>query len=324
MEQAGNETNSTMLAAVYETHGAPGEVVRVKSVKKPSITKDNQVLVEVYAAGMNPVNFKLVEGRLGLASPSLPEIDGLDIAGKVVQVGKNCQRIKVGDEIWGKVPIPHSGCTGSFAEYSILNENNVIIKPDEISFQEAAGLGVVALTGYQALVQVGKLHNEQKILILGGSGGTGSFAIQLAKHVCGAFVATTCSSRNIEFVKELGADKIINYREENWAEILQGENYDFIYDCVGGESHWEDAQKVLNPSTGHFLVCFFRLFWLFLFIFVCSLLLAIFLILLCLLLVNIYKLDLKLLVGRFLLCLVVLRMILLVLLLNYIMFVFYF
>lgn len=252
-------SESIMLAAEYENHGPPAEVIKVKQVKKPIIVKDNQVLVEVHAAGMNPVNFKLVEGRLGLAGPGLPCIDGLDIAGVVTQVGKSCKRIKQGDEVWGKVPLPLVGSTGSFAEFSVLPENCLIQKPEEISFQEAAGLGVIALTGYQALIQVGNLQKDQKILILGGSGGTGSFAIQVAKNVCGAHVATTCSDRNIEFVKSLGADEVINYREENWAEVLAGQNYDFIYDCVGGETHWNDAQKVLHPKTGHFLVCFFVL-----------------------------------------------------------------
>jgi len=202
---------------------------------------------------MNPVNFKLVEGRLGLAGPSLPCTDGLDIAGVVSKVGKSCKRLKPGDKVWGKVPLPHFGATGSFAEYALVPENCLDLKPDKITFKEAAGLGVVVFTGYQALIVKGGIKPGQKILILGGSGGTGTIGIQIAKHICGAYVATTCSERNIELVRNLGADKIINYREENWSEVLAGENYDFIYDCVGGETHWADAQKVLNPNTGHFL-----------------------------------------------------------------------
>ena len=242
--------DNKMKAAIYAKTGEVKEVLTVRECHKPQVG-NNQVLVEIYAAGMNPVNYKLVEGRLGIATPSLPAIDGMDYSGVVVELGNGCSnRLQVGDAVWGKANLTNRG---TFAEYCVLPENCCFKKPQEISHAEAASQGVVAFTGYQALIGTANLQKGQKVLILAGSGGTGSFGIQLAKNVLGAFVATTCSTRNVEFVTSLGADKVIDYRSENWADVLAGENYDVLYDCVGGETHWQDAHKILKPG-GYFVV----------------------------------------------------------------------
>jgi len=169
----------------------------------------------------------------------------MDFAGVVTKVGSGVKRAKTGDEVWGSLSLSPAG---SFAEYVAVSEENIALKPKNVSFADAASIGVVGLTGYSALLLSCQVSKGQKVLILGGSGGTGTFAIQFAKHVLGAYVATTCSEWSIELLKGLGADQTINYREEDWSIVLEGQNYDVVYDCVGGGDHYNKSKRILKPG----------------------------------------------------------------------------
>jgi len=203
---------------------------------------EHDVMVEIYAASVNPVDFKLRDGKVKvLLQYDMPLIMGNDCAGVVTEVGSKVIRFKIGDEIYARVPKTR---IGTFAEYIAIAEDAVALKPKNISFEEAASIPLVGLTSYQILHDVMKLKSGEKILIQAGAGGIGTFAIQLAKTL-GAFVATTASDAGFELVKSLGADKVINYKSENFEDILQG--YDAVYDTLGGES-LEKAFEILKPG----------------------------------------------------------------------------
>ena len=217
-----------MKAIVYEKYGPP-EVLQLKEVEKPS-PKDNEVLIKVHAASVNAADWHLLTADIflvrlmtGLFKPK-NQIPGLDIAGRVEAVGKNVSRFKLGDEVFGD--IGH----GSFAEYAIGNENQLALKPSNLSFDEAAAVPVAGLTALQGLRDSGKIQTGQKVLINGAAGGVGTFAVQTAKAF-GAEVTAVCSTRNLEQARRLGADHVIDYTQEDFTK--SGKQYDLILAANG-------------------------------------------------------------------------------------------
>lgn len=191
---------------------------------------DYEVLTEIQAASINPIDFKIRDGKVKLLTKyKMPLILGNDFSGVVVKVGAKVTRFTVGDEIYGR---PRKSKIGTFAEFLAIHENDIALKPKNLSFEEAASIPLVGLTSYQALHDIIQLQKGQKILIQAGAGGVGTFAIQLAK-LMGATVATTTSDAGMNLVKSLGADEIINYKTEKFEDRLN--NYDAVFDTLGGK-----------------------------------------------------------------------------------------
>ncbi|PVH24286.1 NADP-dependent oxidoreductase [Sphingobacterium corticibacter] len=185
--------------------------------------KDNQVLVEVYAAGLNVLDSKIKSGEFKLILPyKLPLILGHDVAGVITKIGKSVSQFKVGDEIYSR---PADFHIGTFAEYIAIDEKDVSLKPKNLSMEEAASIPLVALTAWQALVENANLKKGQKVFVQAGSGGVGTIAIQLAKYL-GASVATTAGSKSFGLVKELGADVLIDYKTQDFEDLLK--DYDVV------------------------------------------------------------------------------------------------
>src|SRR3954451_7783341 len=203
-----------MKAFIVDRYGSNHQL-RFGDMPEPQLRDD--VLVQVHAAGVNPLDSKIRNGEFKLILPyRLPLILGNDVAGIVVRVGRNVRRFKPGDEVYAR---PDKDRIGTFAEYIAMNEADVALKPRNLSMEEAASIPLVALTAWQALVERAKLKKGQKILIHAGSGGVGTIAIQLAKHL-GATVATTTSSANADLVRILGADIVIDYRKQDFEKVL--------------------------------------------------------------------------------------------------------
>ena len=195
------------------------------------VVGDNDLLVEIHAASINPVDFKVRDGKVKLLLKyKMPLIMGNDFAGVVTKVGSNVSRFKVGDEVYARAP---KNRIGTFAEYIAIDQDAVALKPNSISFEAAASIPLVGLTSYQALHDVLSLRQGQKVLIHAGSGGVGTFAIQLAKSM-GAVVTTTASDAGRELVESLGADQVINYKTQDFSEVLS--DFDGVFDTLGGES----------------------------------------------------------------------------------------
>ncbi|MCI1593153.1 MULTISPECIES: NADP-dependent oxidoreductase [Heyndrickxia] len=216
-----------MRAMVIDRYGK--FPMRLAEMPTPEIG-EYEVLAEIHAASINPIDFKLRDGKVKLlVKYKMPLILGNDFSGVVAKVGAKVTRFKVGDEIYGR---PRKSKIGTFAEYIAIHEDDIALKPKNLSFEEAASIPLVGLTSYQALTDILQLQKGQKILIQAGAGGVGTFAIQLAK-LMGATVATTASEAGANLVKSLGADEIINYKTEKFEEILK--NYDAVFDTLGGE-----------------------------------------------------------------------------------------
>ncbi|HHT7189705.1 TPA: NADP-dependent oxidoreductase [Bacillus cereus] len=215
-----------MRAMVIDKYGKVP--MRMIEVPTPEIN-ENEVLAEIHAASINPIDFKIRDGKVKmLLKYDMPLILGNDFSGVIVKVGAKVTRFKVGDEIYAR---PRKNKIGTFAEYIAIHEDDIALKPKNLSFEEAASIPLVGLTSYQALHDIMQLQKGQKILIHAGSGGVGTFAIQLAK-IMGATVATTASEAGANLVKSLGADEIINYKTEKFEDILT--NYDAVFDTIGG------------------------------------------------------------------------------------------
>ncbi|CAM4141550.1 hypothetical protein F901_02898 [Acinetobacter dispersus] len=222
-----------MKAAYINRYGKIDDV-QLDEQPKPSISKDS-VLVKVHAVSINPLDLRVLEGEFKAILPvKFPFILGNDFAGVVAQVGSNVTQFKVGDEVYAKTDL-----NGAFAEYTIVQQSSLALKPQNISMEHAASLPLVSLTAWQALVEIAKLRSGQKVLIHAGSGGVGSIAIQLAKHL-DATVATTTSSKNTRWVRELGADIIIDYKTMDFEQELK--EYDVVLDTQGGKT----LEKSLN------------------------------------------------------------------------------
>ncbi|OJE40945.1 NADPH:quinone reductase [Bacillus tropicus] len=202
--------------------------MRMAEVPTPEIN-EYEVLAEIHAASINPIDFKIRDGKVKmLLKYEMPLILGNDFSGVITKVGSKVTRFKVGDEIYAR---PRKNKIGTFAEYIAIHEDDIALKPKDLSFEEAASIPLVGLTSYQALHDIMQLQKGQKILIHAGSGGVGTFAIQLAK-IMGATVTTTASEAGANLVKSLGADEIINYKTEKFEDILK--DYDAVFDTIGG------------------------------------------------------------------------------------------
>jgi NADPH:quinone reductase-like Zn-dependent oxidoreductase len=213
------------------------EHLQFADVNEPKVN-ENEVLVQVKSAGVNLLDSLIRNGEFKMFLPyKTPFVNGHDMAGIVAKVGANTSKFKVGDEVYAR---PADFRMGTFAEYISVNENDLALKPQNISMEEAASIPLVGLTTWQSLIEIAQLKKGQKVFIQAGSGGVGTFAIQLAKHL-GAFVATTTSSTNIELVKRLGADLVIDYKTQDFATLLK--DYDVVL-------HSNKDVKVLEKSLG--------------------------------------------------------------------------
>ncbi len=228
-----------MKAAQIKKFGG-SEVVEInKNAPKPAASP-RQILVEVYAAGVNPVDWKIREGYIPLQFPATL---GGDFSGVIAEVGEGISKYKKGDEVYGYASIL-SGGSGSFAEYVSADTKVMALKPKKTSHVEAAALPLTGCSAWQALVDHMGLSRGKKILIHGGAGGIGSIAIQLARHI-GAYVATTVSARDLQYARELGADEAIDYKNQSFEDMLH--NYDAVYDMAGGETY-NKSFKVLRKG----------------------------------------------------------------------------
>ncbi len=208
----------------------------LEEVATPAI-KDDEVLLEIHASGLNLLDSKIRSGEFKLILPyKFPLILGHDAAGIITQVGKNIKHFKVGDHVYVR---PSDFHIGTFAQYIAISENDVALKPENISMEEAASVPLVALTAWQALVEIGNLKKGQKVFIQAGSGGVGTIAIQLAKHL-GATVATTASEKSFEMLRDLGADVLIDYKKQDFENVLKD------YDLVLNSQDTDTLKKSLN------------------------------------------------------------------------------
>ena len=232
-----------MKAIVQVKYGSP-EALELKEIDKPVI-KDTQVLVRVHAAGVNPLDWHFVRGQpyiarlaLGLPRPK-NGVRGVDVAGHIEAVGKNVRQYQAGDEVFG-------ACDGAFAEYAPAGEDMVVPKPANLTFDQAAAVPVAAVTALQALRDVGKLQSGQKVLINGAAGGVGTFAVQIAKSF-GADVTAVCSTRNVELVRSIGADHVVDYTREDFTR--SGSHYDVVLDNAGSHSLGEYRRVLAADGT---------------------------------------------------------------------------
>jgi NADPH:quinone reductase-like Zn-dependent oxidoreductase len=217
-------------------------VLQIRDIDRP-IAEEGQVLVAVHAASVNPFDLKLRSGVMReFMKLELPATLGGDFAGVITEIGPGVTGWQVGQEVYGQATA--TGGQGSWAEYAPIKVENFSRKPENLDFTEAAAAPLVSVSAYQALVESLKLQPGQKILIHGGAGGIGSMAIQLAKHL-GAAVATTASESDMEFVRGLGADTIIDYKSQEFSEMLK--DYDAVFDTVGGETY-RKSFSVLKPG----------------------------------------------------------------------------
>ena len=217
------------------------EALQLVDCAEPRI-QDHAVLVEIHAASVNQLDFKIKAGEFKLILPyKFPLVLGHDVAGVVTQVGSKVTRFNVGEEVYAR---PADFRIGTFAEYIACHENDVALKPRNLSMEQAASIPLVGLTVWQALVEKGRLKKGQKVLIQAGSGGVGTLAIQLAKHL-GATVATTTSGEGIQLVKSLGADVVIDYKTQDFEAVLQ--DYDLVLNSQDGKT-LEKSMRILKPG----------------------------------------------------------------------------
>ncbi|MFS1516212.1 NAD(P)-dependent alcohol dehydrogenase [Bacillus sp. SCS-151] len=234
-----------MKAIVFTKYGSP-DVLQYKEVVKP-IPKEEEVLVKVYAAAANPLDWRFMRAKPflarienGLFKPKNMRL-GADIAGKVVEVGSNVTHFKIGDEVFGE---KFETGLGGFAEYVSVPEGALAMKPANISFVEAAAVPIAALTALQGLRNEGKIQPGQTVLVNGASGGLGTFAVQISKAI-GAEVTGVCSSKNADLVRSIGADSVIDYMNEDFTN--NGIGYDLIFDAVGNRSV-SDLERALRTN----------------------------------------------------------------------------
>ncbi len=234
-----------MKAIVYHEYGS-SHVLKCEEVEKP-VPKDDEVLIKVRAASVNPLDWRLMKGEprimrlfLGLRKPRLGR-PGIDVAGEIEAVGANVTQFKPSDEVFG-------GCDGSFAEYACASASKVAMKPGNVTFEQAASVNVAGLTALQGLRDKGKIQPGHKVLINGAAGGVGTFAVQIAKTF-GAHVTGVCSTRNIDMVRAIGADEVIDYTRQDFTKsnLNSNQRYDLILECVGNHS-FSECRRVLSPD----------------------------------------------------------------------------
>ena len=229
-----------MKALQIIKYGKIKEGLSLNEIEKPNV-KANDLLVEVKAASLNPIDYKLVEGKLkDVISLNLPCTIGFDVSGVVVEKGADVTNFEIGDEVYSRVPQEQMG---TVAEFVAVNSDLVAKKPENVSFEEASGLPLTGLTAIQALERVGIKEND-RVLIHAGSGGVGSFAIQYAKAK-GAIVYTTTSTKNVGWLKALGADRVIDYKTEDYKEVAN--NLDLVFDTLG-DDYTFDAFEIIKEG----------------------------------------------------------------------------
>ncbi|MDM0087974.1 MULTISPECIES: NADP-dependent oxidoreductase [unclassified Variovorax] len=233
-----------MKAFTIDRYGKKA-VGRTTNAPEPEV-RDDDVLIQIHAAGVNLLDVKIRNGEFKLVLPyRMPLVLGHDVAGTVVKVGSRARKFKLGDKVYAR---PDDFRIGTFAEYIAVKETSVAHKPANLTMEEAASVPLVALTAWQVLVETAKLKKGQKVFIQAGSGGVGTIAIQLAKHL-GAFVATTTSTGNVDRVRALGADIVIDYKKQDFATEFR--DYDVVLNSLGSDELGKSLQ-VLKPG-GHLI-----------------------------------------------------------------------
>jgi len=233
-----------MKAIVQDKYGSP-DVLELQEIDKP-VVKDDEVLVRVRAASANPADWHFMRGlpyvmrpQSGLRKPK-NSVLGRDIAGQVEAVGKDVTGFRPGDEVFANVE------AGGFAEYTCVSEGSLELKPANLTFEQAAAVPLAALTAVQGLRDAGQVKPEQKVLIVGASGGVGTFAVQIAKYF-GAHVTGVCSTKNVEMVRSLGADHAIDYTQEDFTQ--SGQKYDLIFQLAGSRSPSDCRRALTSEGT---------------------------------------------------------------------------
>lgn len=238
-----------MRAIVQDTYGSPGEVLALEDIAEPSV-EGNEVLVRVRAASVNPADWHLIRGEpyiarldIGLRKPK-HSVLGCDLAGRVEAVGRNVTTVQPGDEVFGS---PFGKGFGAFAESCVLASEDLLeLKPSNLGFEQAAAVPLAGLTALQALRKHGRVEPGQEILIIGASGGVGTFAVQIAKSL-GATVTGVSSTRNVDMVRSLGADRVIDYTREDFIE--DGRRYDLIFQVAGTRSPADCRRALTQKGT---------------------------------------------------------------------------
>ena len=230
-----------MISLMIKKYGDLEQSLEFQEISVPVI-QPSQLLIRTQAASFNPLDYKIVRGDFkAVRKIQFPEGIGRDVSGIVEKNGESVKGFKVGDKVFSRID---ENLVGTMAEYVVSNEKDVALMPSNLSFNEAASIPLAGLTAYQSLVDVAQLSSQENVLIYAGSGGVGTIAIQLAKHL-GAYVTATTSTKNVAMVKKLGSDKVIDYTKENFQE--QGRQFDVVYDTLGGE-HTLNSFKVLKPG----------------------------------------------------------------------------
>lgn len=247
---APDRNTNQMKAIVYHSYGS-ADVLTCREIDKP-VPKDDEVLIKVCAAALNPLDWRMMKGvpfifRIMMKMPK-PTVEkpvgvGRDVAGVVETVGGNVTQFKPGDEVFGT-------CAGAIAEYVSAKESALVKKPQTLTFQQAASIPVAGLTALQGLRDKGKIQAGQKVLINGASGGVGTFAVQLGKSF-GAYVSGVCSTRNLGLLRSIGADTVIDYTQQDFTK--ESERYDIILECVGNKS-FAVCRQVLSPKGRYVIV----------------------------------------------------------------------
>ncbi len=230
-----------MKAIVYDRYGS-SDVLKCEEVEKPTVG-DNEVLIKVRAASVNPLDWHFMRGMpypvrviAGLRKAKDKRL-GVDVAGRVEAIGRNVTQFKPSDEVFGS-------CRGAFAEFTCTSEAELFMKPDSVTFEQVASAPIAAFTALQRLRDKGKIQAGQKVLINGAAGGVGRFAVQIAKSF-GAEVTGVCSMRNVDMVRSIGADHVVDYTQEDFTE--SGRQYDLIFDLIANHS-LSACRRVLNPK----------------------------------------------------------------------------
>lgn len=230
-----------------------------ESIPVPQINNPHEVLVRIRAAGVNPAEAKAASGNVRIANAiiTLPCVLGGDFAGIIESIGTNVTDFAVGDEVFGHLPIP-LGPKGTYAQYTVidLKKHAIAKKPAHLSFEQAASAGIAAVTAYQGIVKHGAIHKrsnqQRKILIAGASGGVGSYGIQISKAIHSENQVTAiCSGKNVAYVKSLGADRVIDYKnEDSYHRFIKEErgSFDIVFDCVGGEKYYDELDPLLKKG----------------------------------------------------------------------------
>ena len=231
------------MKAVYFQQFGPSDVLRYGDWPQPEVT-GRQVLIEVRAASINPRDWLIRSGRYfdGTLLPRLPFVLGSDVAGVVTEVGSNVRRFAVGDEVFAMQPT--SDGFGAYAQYVAVREQAVAKKPSNMSFVEAAAMPLAALTALQALRDDARLRPSQRVVVVGASGGVGHYAVQIARAM-GAEVTGVCSTANVDLVRQLGAERVVDYKEQSFTDVLEG--YDVVFDTIGREG-LGTCSRVLAPG----------------------------------------------------------------------------